>query len=151
MKIFHEENGKKVVYVQEKDVLYFIKSDVEILPSIVEQFFKNGITPIDSDQLKFIKIEGEKEVKFFEERDYILDYNKYKNFTEHQLDEEIEKVDKEVKRLGIEIKTIPENEVTKIIKNVEEYYNMEYLRKSIIQLKEHKENKLKIVFPEEIV
>ena len=147
MKIFHEENGKKVVYVQEADVLYFIKNDVEILSSIVEQFFKNGIRPIDADQLKFIKIEGEEEVKFFKEKDYIIDYNKYKNFTEHQLDEEIEKVDKEVKRLGLEIKSISDNEVTKIIKDVEEYYNMEYFRNSIIQFKKYKENKLKIVFP----
>lgn len=149
MKIFHEENdGKKIVYVQEVDILYFIENDVEILSSIMEQFFKNGIRTIDADLFKFIKIEGEEEVKFFKERDYIIDYNEYKNFTTLQFDEKIEKVNEKIKRIEKELKSISEDEIAKIIQYVEEYYNMEYLRDSIMEFKNFKENKLKINFPE---
>ena len=66
MKIFHkEENGKEVVFVQKKDVSYFITEGREIPLCILEVFYKDGVNPVDDDLREFLKIEREEAVRFF--------------------------------------------------------------------------------------
>ena len=44
MKIFHkEENGKEVVFVQERDVFYFIRENRKIPSIILEEYYKDGV------------------------------------------------------------------------------------------------------------
>ena len=72
MKIFYkEENGKEVVFVQKKDVSYFITEGREIPLCILEVFYKDGVNPVDDDLREFLKIEREEAVRFFKEKDYI--------------------------------------------------------------------------------
>ena len=72
MKIFHkEENGKEVVFVQERDVFYFIRENRKIPSIILEEYYKDGVKPVDADLSEFIKLVSEEAVRFFKEKDYI--------------------------------------------------------------------------------
>ena len=109
MKIFHkEENGKEVVFVQERDVFYFIRENRKIPSIILEEYYKDGVKPVDADLSEFIKLDSEEAVRFFKEKDYIIDYDQYKDFTVKQLERKIKKTDKETQKLEKKIKNYAE-------------------------------------------
>lgn len=151
MKIFHkEENGKEVVFVQERDVFYFIRENRKILSIILEEYYKDGVKPVDADLSKFIKLDSEEAVRFFKEKDYIIDYDQYKDFTVKQLERKIKKTDKETQKLEKKIKNYAEagEDIDKIATEVERSYDMEYFRETLFLLKELKEEKTKIKIPD---
>ena len=147
MKIFHkEENGKEVVFVQERDVFYFIRENRKIPSIILEEYYKDGVKPVDADLSEFIKLDSEEAVRFFKEKDYIIDYDQYKDFTVKQLERKIKKTDKETQKLEKKIKNYAEagEDIDKIATEVEKSYDMEYFRETLFLLKELKEEKTKI-------
>ena len=147
MKIFHkEENGKEVVFVQERDVFYFIRENRKIPSIILEEYYKDGVKPVDADLSEFIKLDSEEAVRFFKEKDYIIDYDQYKDFTVKQLERKIKKTDKETQKLEKKIKNYAEagEDIDKIATEVERSYDMEYFRETLFLLKELKEEKTKI-------
>lgn len=149
MKIFHkEENGKEVVFVQERDVFYFIRENRKIPSIILEEYYKDGVKPVDADLSEFIKLDSEEAVRFFKEKDYIIDYDQYKDFTVKQLERKIKKTDKETQKLEKKIKNYAEagEDIDKIATEVERSYDMEYFRETLFLLKELKEEKTKIKF-----
>ena len=122
MKIFHkEENGKEVVFVQERDVFYFIRENRKIPSIILEEYYKDGVKPVDADLSEFIKLDSEEAVRFFKEKDYIIDYDQYKDFTVKQLERKIKKTDKETQKLEKKIKNYAEagEDIDKIATEVE--------------------------------
>ena len=148
MKIFHkEENGKEVVFVQKKDVSYFITEGREIPLCILEVFYKDGVNPVDDDLREFLKIEREEAVKFFKEKDYIIDYNQYKDFTVRQLERKIKRVGKEIIKIEQKIEKSTDDDIRQIAQKVEAYCDKEYLRYELFLLKDLKEGKTKINFP----
>lgn len=151
MKIFHkEENGKEVVFVQERDVFYFIRENRKIPSIILEEYYKDGVKPVDADLSEFIKLDSEEAVRFFKEKDYIIDYDQYKDFTVKQLERKIKKTDKETQKLEKKIKNYAEagEDIDKIATEVERSYDMEYFRETLFLLKELKEEKTKIKIPD---
>ena len=107
MKIFHkEENGKEVVFVQERDVFYFIRENRKIPSIILEEYYKDGVKPVDADLSELIKLDSEEAVRFFKEKDYIIDYDQYKDFTVKQLERKIKKTDKENSKIRKENKKL---------------------------------------------
>lgn len=148
MKIFHkEENGKEVVFVQKKDVSYFITEGREIPLCILEVFYKDGVNPVDDDLREFLKIEREEAVRFFKEKDYIIDYEQYKDFTVRQVEREIKRVRKEIIKIEQKIKNSTDDDIRQIAQKVEAYCDKEYLRYELFLLKDLKEGKTKINFP----
>ena len=146
MKIFHkEENGKEVVFVQERDVFYFIRENRKIPSIILEEYYKDGVKPVDADLSEFIKLDSEEAVRFFKEKDYIIDYDQYKDFTVKQLERKIKKTDKETQKLEKKIKNYAEagEDIDRIATEVERSYDMEYFRETLFLLKELKEEKTK--------
>lgn len=149
MKIFHkEENGKKVVFVQKKDVSYFITEGREIPLCILEVFYKDGVNPVDDDLREFLKIEREEAVRFFKEKDYIIDYNQYKDFTVRQLERKIKRVGKEIIKIEQKIEKSTDDDIRQIAQKVEAYCDKKYLRYELFLLKDLKEGKTKINFPD---
>ena len=151
MKIFHkEENGKEVVFVQERDVFYFIRENRKIPSIILEEYYKDGVKPVDADLSEFIKLDSEEAVRFFKEKDYIIDYDQYKDFTVKQLERKIKKTDKETQKLEKKIKNYAEagEDIDKIATQVERSYDMEYFRETLFLLKELKEEKIEIKIPD---
>lgn len=148
MKIFHkEENGKEVVFVQKKDVSYFITEGREIPLCILEVFYKDGVNPVDDDLREFLKIEREEAVRFFKEKDYIIDYEQYKDFTVRQLERKIKRVGKEIIKIEQKIEKSTDDDIRQIAQKVEAYCDKEYLRYELFLLKDLKEGKTKINFP----
>lgn len=148
MKIFHkEENGKEVVFVQKKDVSYFITKGREIPLCILEVFYKDGVNPVDDDLREFLKIEREEAVRFFKEKDYIIDYEQYKDFTVRQLERKIKRVGKEIIKIEQKIEKSTDDDIRQIAQKVEAYCDKEYLRYELFLLKDLKEGKTKINFP----
>ena len=88
MKIFHTENGKEVVYVQIQDIVELNQSDMPIPASIYLNAFNGIVFVDDSNRFDFV----EHEVKFFKELDFIVDYDKYKDLTDEQLEGEWKKL-----------------------------------------------------------
>lgn len=148
MKIFHkEENGKEVVFVQKKDVSYFITEGREIPLCILEVFYKDGVNPVDDDLREFLKIEREEAVRFFKEKDYIIDYEQYKDFTVRQVEREIKRVRKEIIKIEQKIKNSTDDDISKISQKIETYFDKERLKYELFLLKDLKEGKTKINFP----
>lgn len=149
MKIFHkEENGKEVVFVQEEDILFFIIENREMPLCILEVFCKDGIKPVDAVLRRFVKIDSEEAVKFFKEKDYIIDYNQYKDFTVRQLERKIKRVGKEIIKIEQKIEKSTDDDIRQIAQKVEAYCDKEYLRYELFLLKDLKEGKTKINFPD---
>ena len=148
MKIFHkEENGKEVVFVQKKDVSYFITEGREIPLCILEVFYKDGVNPVDDDLREFLKIEREEAVRFFKEKDYIIDYEQYKDFTVRQVEREIKRVRKEIIKIEKKKKNSTDDDISKISQKIETYFDKEQLKYELFLLKDLKEGKTKINFP----
>lgn len=149
MKIFHkEENGKEVVFVQKKDILYFITEGHEIPLCILEVFYKDGVNPVDADLSEFIKLDSEEAVRFFKEKDYIIDYDQYKDFTVRQVEREIKRVRKEIIKIEQKIKNSTDDDISKIAQKIETYFDKEQLKYELFLLKDLKEGKTKINFPD---
>ena len=82
MKIFKDNS----VYVQKNDMVYLNQTDIPIPASIFMKVFGNGITIIDErNRYEFVKFEAPEEVEFFQNQDWIVDYNEIKNLTEEEL------------------------------------------------------------------
>lgn len=149
MKIFHkEENGKEVVFVQEEDILFFIIENREMPLCILEVFYKDGIKPVDAVLRRFVKIDSEEAVKFFKEKDYIIDYNQYKDFTVRQLERKIKRVGKEIIKIEQKIEKSTDDDIRQIAQKAEAYCDKKYLRYELFLLKDLKEGKTKINFPD---
>ena len=149
MKIFHkEENGKEVVFVQKKNILYFITEGREMPLGILEVFYKDGVNPVYDDLREFLKIEREEAVRFFKEKDYIIDYEQYKDFTVRQVKREIKRVRKEIIEIEQKIKNSTDDDISKIAQKIETYYEKEQLKYELFLLKDLKKGRIKINFPD---
>ena len=108
MKIFHEENGKQVVYVHIQDIMY-IHNELPMTPIpavIVDRTFgrvakaasivvdeDTGMSSAviagrinDSNRFNFIRFDEEEAVRFFKEQDCIIDYGDYQQLTKDELE-----------------------------------------------------------------
>ena len=95
MKIFHEENGRNVVYVQMQDIMFIVHDldDIAIPASIMNYFFSRGFAIVNnSNRFDFVKFDKEPEVAFFKTLNFIIDYNDYKDLTEEQFQERFKSV-----------------------------------------------------------
>ena len=82
MKIFTD----KGVYVQKNDMMYLFHGDTVSIPaSIIDNFYGKGAVIIgDFNRYEFVYFGGEKEVEYFRECDWIIDYNEVKDLTEEE-------------------------------------------------------------------
>ena len=94
MKVFHNENGKDVVYVQRTDIIYLIfqKNMVIPLPNIYQKISEGINVVTDITRLEFVRFDNENEVKFFRECEFICDFNQYKDFTDEQIIAEVQRL-----------------------------------------------------------
>lgn len=85
MKIFNNENGKKVVYVQLNDLALLPKDrDNGYLESVWNKVFRGMFIVTDENRYEFKRFDEEHEVEFFENLDWSIDFKKVKDFTEEQ-------------------------------------------------------------------
>ncbi len=85
MKIFNEENGVKKIYVQLNDIARLIHSVGLIPASIMQRFFCDIFIVTDENRWEFEEFTDSRELEFFQNLDWIIDYRFYKNMTEKEL------------------------------------------------------------------
>ena len=146
MKLFHEENGREVVYVQMQDLAYLNEKDISIPASIYMKVFSNPITIINNqNRFDFVKFEEKEEVQFFKELEFIIDFDKYKNLTDEEIEAQGDKL--ATRALEIEEKW---NEMTKKEqeKNSDEYQDIKYILAYFSEIHAIKHGKNTMPFPE---
>lgn len=93
MKVFHIENNKEAVYVQMQDIMYLSnETDMPIPATIFTKVFTGVTIVTDENRFDFVKFDDEHEVKFFKDIDFIIDFNQYKDFSDEQLEEEVQRL-----------------------------------------------------------
>lgn len=73
------------VYVQKNDIAYLNQTDLAIPASIFMKVFGNGIVIIDdSNRYEFVKFEAPEEIEFFNDINWMIDYNEVKDLSEEE-------------------------------------------------------------------
>ena len=137
MKIFHEENGRNVVYVQMQDIMFIVHDldDIAIPASIMNYFFSRGFAIVNnSNRFDFVKFDKEPEVAFFKTLNFIIDYNDYKDLTEEQFQERFKSVVCEYNSLAKKWNKMPETEREKNINLLVSSQKLEHTIKFIHEL-----------------
>ena len=86
MKIFNNENGKKVVYVQLNDLTQILNDSEKGIPqSVMHKVFSDMFIVTDENRYEFKRFDEEHEVEFFENLDWSIDYKKVRDLSEEQI------------------------------------------------------------------
>lgn len=142
----------KAVYIQKKDIVRLSESYLDIPESVFLQIYATGvIIADDNDKYEFIKIEGDKEIEFFKNIDWMIDYNDVKDLSENDIIELSKKIDKEKNKMEKEFNSMPEEEKINHITMFEHQCDlMEYKIYSLRDILCFKQGHLDIKLPSEI-
>lgn len=110
--------------------------------------FKGIVIVDDSNRFDFVRFDDEEEVKFFKEVDFILDYNKYKDMTDDQLENEWRKLVTKSNEIAKKWNEMSEDEREKNINLFQEYENLKYMMNFLKEIYAIKHNKMSMTFPE---
>lgn len=149
MKVFHNENGREVVYVQMQDLGYLVnESDLSVPESFFTKVF-TGMTYItDSNRFDFVKFDDDEDVKFFKELEFIIDFDKYKGLTDEQLERESIKVITEINEIAEKWNSMSEEEQEKNGDLLEQYNDLKHMLKFLTSIYAVKHNEITMPFPE---
>ncbi len=146
MKLFHTENGKEVVYVQMQDIMHLNQSDLPIPASIYTKVF-TGVTIVnDSNRFDFVRFDEEHEVKFFRDLEFVIDYDKYKDLTDEQLEEEGQKLAVKANEIAEKWNNMSEEERKQNSNLLQEHENLGYMLNFLSEIYAVKHRKRKMPF-----
>lgn len=148
MKLFHTENGKEVVYVQMQDIMYLMNEiDMPVPASIFEKVF-TGVTIVnDENRFDFVRFDGEHDVKFFRELEFIIDFDQYKGLSDHQLEEEFQKLAAKANEIAEKWNGMTEKQREENSSMYCEHSNTEYMLAFISEIYAVKHGKRIMKFP----
>ena len=148
MKLFHTENGKEAVYVQMQDIMYLNDTDIPIPVSIFSKVFK-GITIVDdSNRFDFVRFDEPHEVDFFKDLEFIIDYTKYKDLTDEQLQEEFNALAKRANEIAKRWNDMTEDERQDNIRLLDDHENLAYMLHFLSEVYAVKHGKRYMPFPD---
>ena len=148
MKLFHTENGKEVVYVQMQDIMHLNQSDLPIPASIYTKVF-TGVTIVDdSNRFDFVRFDEEHEVSFFRDLEFVIDYDKYKDLTDEQLEEESKKLVVKANEIAKKWNDMSKGKRKQNTNLLQEHENIGYMLNFLSEIYAIKHRKRKMPFPE---
>ncbi len=149
MKLFHKERGKEVVYVQMQDIMYLMHElDIGIPASIVSKLFGGGTVIVtDENRFEFVKFSNEKEVKYFKDLDFILDYREYKDLTDEQLDKKWRELADKLNGIAEKWNGMSIDERKKNAELYTEYQKIDYMLKFLKEVYDVKHGARVMPFP----
>lgn len=148
MKLFHTENGKEVVYVQMQDIMHLNQSDLPIPASIYTKVF-TGVTIVnDSNRFDFVRFDEEHEVRFFRDLEFVIDYDKYKDLTDEQLEEEGQTLAVKANEIAEKWNNMSEEERKQNSNLLQEHENLGYMLNFLSKIYAVKHRKRTMPFPE---
>lgn len=150
MKLFHKEKGKEEVYVQMQDIVYLVhESDVSVPASILEKVFSKGVLLVtDVNRFDFVKFEGEYEVEFFKNLEFIIDYDHYKGFSDEELKAEVQRIDAKANKIAEKWNNMTPGERSVNMSFYEEHRNLGYMNKFLCEIYFLKHGKRSMPFPD---
>ncbi len=147
MKLFHTENGKEVVYVQIQDIMYLHQSDLPI-PLFIYEKYLQGVTVVDdSNRFNFVRFDEKHEVNFFRDLDFVIDYDKYKDLTDEQLEEEGQKLAIKANEIAEKWNNMSKKERKQNTNLLQEHANLGYMLNFLSEIYAVKHGKRKMPFP----
>lgn len=149
MKLFHNENGRNVVYVQLQDIFFiFHETYITIPESIITKVFSNVTIVDDSNRFDFVRFDEDSEVAFFKKLDFIIDYDDYKDLTDKQLNEKYQKAVEMHNSVATEFNSMPLNLRNRNMDLRNKNAQLKHLFISISDLYELKHGNISFPFPE---
>lgn len=147
MKLFHTENGKEVVYVQMQDIMYLNLSDLPIPASIYTKVL-TGVTIVDdSNRFDFVRFDKEHEVSFFRNLEFVIDYDRYKDLTDEQLEEESKELAVKANEIAKKWNKMSEEKRKQNANLLQEHANLGYMMIFLSEIYAIKHRKRKMPFP----
>ncbi len=147
MKLFHTENGKEVVYVQMQDIMYLYNSTMPI-PEFIFTKVLTGLSYVnDSNRFDFVRFDEEDEVSFFKDLEFIIDYDKYKDFTDEQLEKEIKKLAEKANKTADQWNNMSAKKRKQNYNLLQEHEELEYMINFLFEIYDVKHGKRKMPFP----
>lgn len=152
MKIFKNEDGKEVVYVQMQDVGFLNSIDDSIPASIYMQVFGNGVTMIgEQNRFDYIRFEQENEVDFFRNLESVVDYNEFANLSLEEIEEKANEIGKKIKLIVNTYNSASQEERIYNTKLLEDFEKLKYRHQWIVTIYSAKCNNEKLSMPDESV
>ena len=145
MKLFHTENGKEVVYVQIQDIIHLYNNTFP-KPALNVLIALSSVN--DSNRFDFVRFDEEDEVSFFKDLEFIIDYDKYKDFTDEQLEKEIKKLAKKANEIVVQWYNMSVRKRKQNYNLLQEHENLKYMIDFLFEIYQVKHNKRKMPFPE---
>lgn len=149
MKLFHNENGRDVVYVQIHDIFFISnETDITIPESIITKVFSN-VTIVDcSNRFDFVRFDEDSEVAFFKKLDFIIDYDDYKDLTDKQLNEKYQKAVEMHNSIATKFNSMPLDLRDHNMDLRDKHAQLKHMFISISDLYELKHGNISMPFPE---
>lgn len=130
------------------DIMHLNHTDMPIPASIYTKVF-TGITIVaDSNWFDFVRFDEEHEVKFFQDLEFVIDYNQYKDLTDEQLEEEYKKSITKMNEIAKKWNGMEEEEREKNFNMLEEHKNLEYMSKFLVEIYDIKHCHRTMPFPD---
>ena len=142
MKIFYIENGKERVFVQLKDLIYLKRH--KRTPEEVRKFISTcNLSQINVDE--FYEFDNKDLIKYLKDSYFILDINKFNNFTTEEIKKEYFINEMNIKKVKTEKKKLPLNERKYSTGLDDALDDLEYYKKNIKAYLRQKEANLRYI------
>lgn len=137
------------IYVQKNDIAYLNNTNITIPASIFMKVFGKGIVIInDLNRYEFVKFEDKKEIDFFKQLDWIIDYEDVRNLNEKEILKLARTVAEEKAKIALEFNKMSEKEMAANMDMVDEYELLKYKLYSLRDVLDFTRGELKFNLPE---
>ena len=149
MKIITNE----AVYVQMRDIIFLNLSDLPIPEFVIMKLFEsnNDSVIVDgSNRASFIKFDNENEIDYFEELDWIVDYNAVKDLSQDELKSYRDRVAEERNTIASWFKLLSEEEQDENYDLIDKCNLLDYKIRSLDDISAFKNGELDIILPPDV-
>lgn len=138
-------------YVQMYDMMFLHETDIPMPYSIFLKVFGQEITIVnDSNRYDFVKFEEPSEIEYFNDIDWIVDYNSVKDLSKRQIRRLIKKTKEEQKSIAENYNPLPNEEKAKKSEMVSRYDELAYKSYGLNSMLKLKQGRIEMTLPEGI-
>lgn len=138
-------------YVQKKDIAYLSQTNIARPISIFLKVFDLGAITIDeNNKNEFIKFDSQKDISFFRNIDWIIDYNEVKDLSEKEIIELGQSIAKEKNSIAQKYNAMEIEEKAKNMNLVFQYELLDFKMNSLQEFYWFKQGHIDIKLPEGI-
>lgn len=140
---------KDCVYVQKNDLVHLWNHEQEILSSVVQKVFGDGVVIVnDSNRYEFVKFDDPNEIEYFKKLDWIIDYNAVKDLNKIGFVILGEEIALKMQNLDDKYNEMDEYEREHNLHIVDDYERCMYMLYSLKEILLFKQGKLKMILPD---